>query len=249
MSLPITFYAVAVMAIFFTGLSKSGFGGGLGMMSVPFMSMFVAPQFAAVVMMPILLAMDIIIVWTYRKSWDRKVVLVMLPGALFGLAVGAASFQWMDPDLVRIAIGILALLLVGMYLIGRSLPEVTSQPHAATVFALGSLSGFSSFIAHAGGPPVKGFLLRQNFEKSVFVGTNTVFFFTLNFLKTISYSAMGQFTHESLLTSLVLSPVLVLGVVAGTSLHKHVDQRKFVTVIYGLLFLAGTKLLWDGLMV
>ena len=62
------FYGVAAFSVLLTGLSKSGFGGGLGVMAVPMMSLFVTPQFAAAVMMPILLAMDVLIVWRYRRT-------------------------------------------------------------------------------------------------------------------------------------------------------------------------------------
>ncbi|MEP4194592.1 MAG: TSUP family transporter [Aliishimia sp.] len=74
MELTSAFYVVSILSILLTGISKSGFGGGLGVMSVPLMSLFVAPQFAAAVLMPILLAMDILIVWRYRRTWDRRII-------------------------------------------------------------------------------------------------------------------------------------------------------------------------------
>ena len=100
MELSLTFYVVAGLAVLVTGLSKSGFGGGLGVMAVPTMSLFVAPQFAVAVLMPILLAMDVLIVWRYRKSWSGRVILSLLPGALAGLALGAVFFEYMDADLI-----------------------------------------------------------------------------------------------------------------------------------------------------
>ncbi|NQX75167.1 MAG: sulfite exporter TauE/SafE family protein, partial [Epibacterium sp.] len=84
----LAFYGVAAISVLLTGLSKSGFGGGLGVMAVPMMSLFVTPQFAAAVMMPILLAMDVLIVWRYRRTWDRRIILTLLPAALIGLVIG-----------------------------------------------------------------------------------------------------------------------------------------------------------------
>ena len=114
------------------------------------------------------------------------------------------------------------------------------------VFGLGMLSGFSSFIAHAGGPPVKGYLLAQRLEKSWFVGTNTMFFFSLNFLKTITYGAFGTLTRDSLTLSLGFVPVLLAGVFLGFRLHARVDQAVFVSIVYGFLALTAAKLLWDS---
>ena len=242
----IAFYIVAVMAVLLTGVSKSGFGGGLGVMAVPTMSLFVTPQYAAAIMMPILLAMDLLIVWRYRATWDRRIIFGLLPSALVGLVLGSFSFHFMDADSVKFMVGLLAAFFVAQFLIAR--PGASSQRETPRpiVFSLGALSGFSSFVAHAGGPPVKGYLLRQRLEKSWFVGTNTVFFFTLNFLKTVAYGAFGTLSWESVQISAVLSPMLLLGVILGFRLHKIVDQAVFVKVVYSFLGLTAVKLLYDS---
>ncbi|WP_298938544.1 sulfite exporter TauE/SafE family protein [uncultured Ruegeria sp.] len=242
----VAFYVVAVAAILLTGVSKSGFGGGLGVMAVPLMSLFVTPQYAAAVMMPILLAMDLLIVWRYRATWDRRIIFGLLPAALVGLVLGSLSFQYMDANSVKFLVGLLAAFFVAQFLISRRSNSWQSQTPQPVVFALGALSGFSSFIAHAGGPPVKGYLLRQRLEKSWFVGTNTVFFFTLNLLKTIAYGAFGTLSTASLQISALLSPMLLLGVFLGFRLHKVVDQAVFVKVVYSFLGLTAVKLLYDS---
>ncbi|QBY02552.1 sulfite exporter TauE/SafE family protein [Rhodophyticola sp. CCM32] len=240
------FYAVAVLAIMLTGMSKSGFGGGLGVMAVPLMSLFVTPHFAAAVMMPILLAMDLLIVWRYRSTWDRRLIFGLLPAAFVGLALGSVSFHYLDATTIKFLVGLLAAFFVVQFVASRRVDLSDQRTPLPVVFALGTLSGFASFIAHAGGPPVKGYLLRQQLEKSWFVGTNTVFFFALNFLKTIAYGAFGTLSVTSLQVSAVLSPMLLLGVFLGFRLHTVVDQRFFVNVVYGFLALTATKLLYDS---
>ena len=242
----IAFFVVAVVAIVLTGLSKSGFGGGLGVMAVPLMSLFVTPQFAAAVMMPILLAMDLLIVWRYRATWDRRIILNLLPAALVGLCLGSLSFRYMDANAVKFMVGLLAAFFVLQFVASRRFALSSQRTPRPVVFALGALSGFASFIAHAGGPPVKGYLLREQLEKSWFVGTNTYFFFTLNFLKTIAYGAFGTLSVTSLQISALLSPMLLLGVYLGFKLHPVVDQKIFVKVVYGFLSLAAVKLLHDS---
>ncbi len=246
MDLPVSFYFVAVLAVLVTGISKSGFGGGLGVMSVPVMSLFVAPQFAAAVLMPILLAMDVLVVARYRRNWDRAVLLSMLPGALAGLVVGALVFEWMDADMVRFLIGLLALVFVVQFVVGRRRGVVAAGPRPVGQ-VLGAISGFASFVAHAGGPPVKGYLLRQNLGKTDFVGTNTVFFFILNAIKTVAYGAAGTLDAQSVLVSLGLAPFLFVGVYAGLGLHHLVDQKVFVAVVYLFLTVTAVKLLSDSI--
>lgn len=246
MTLPLSFYLVSAAAIFLTGLSKSGFGGGLGVVSVPALSLFVEPQFAVAVLMPILIGIDVIVVWQYRNSWRREVVSAMIPGALFGLAVGLATFQWMNVDLIRFVVGLLALAFVAQHVLERARTAEHGADGRRGAFVFAAISGFASYVAHAGGPPVKAYLLRQRMDKSTFVGTNTVFFFSMNALKTVSYTFMGLLSFESLMVSLSVSPVLLVGVLAGTYLHKRVDQRFFTALVYGFLTLAGAKLLSDS---
>ena len=247
MDLSISFYLIAVFSVLLTGISKSGFGGGLGVMSVPMMSLFVSPQFAAAVLMPILLVMDILIVFRYREHWSSQVIATMLPGALIGLVLGAFMFRWMDANAIKLIVGILALVFVLQFVVGRYGLRHVRKPSALTGQALGLVSGFASFVAHAGGPPVKGYLLQQNLDKTDFVGTNTMFFFTLNAIKTVAYGSVGTMGMESMLVSLILTPFLFIGVFAGAKLHRFMDQNIFFLVVYGFLALTAAKLLSDSI--
>ncbi len=242
----VEFYLVAAFAVLMTGVSKSGFAGGLGVLAVPLMSLFQTPQVAVTVMMPILLVMDCANIWNYRHSWSWTYVKSLLPGALCGIVVGAFTFQWMDPALLKLAIGGMALLFVLQFACAQMIGRPTGDSSRVVVFSLGALSGFASFVAHAGGPPVKGYLLSRGMEKSLFVGTNSVFFFALNLIKTFSYLALAQYSHETLTASLLLTPFLVLGVLLGFRLHHLISQLLFTRIAYLFLALAGTKLLWDG---
>lgn len=247
MDLPLSFYMITALSIFLTGLSKSGFGGGLGVMAVPMMSLFVPPQFAAAVMMPLLLAMDMLIIWRFRRSWDRGVILSLLPAACIGLLLGRMTFEHMDANIIKLLIGLLAAFFVVQFLLGRGAQPRSIPGGKPMVWLLGLISGFSSYIAHAGGPPVKGYLLRQQLEKSAFVGTNTVFFFTLNFIKTVAYGASGTLSQASLTVSALLAPILVVAVLVGSALQSRIDQQLFVKFVYGFLALTAAKLLTDSL--
>lgn len=242
----VEFYLVAAIAVVMTGISKSGFAGGLGVLAVPLMSLFQTPQVAVAVMMPILLAMDCANIWNYRKTWSWRYVRSLLPGALCGIALGALTFRWMEPAVLKLAIGAMALIFVAQFVHAQLMKQRAGDANSVVVFSLGALSGFASFVAHAGGPPVKGYLLSRGMEKSLFVGTNSVFFFALNLLKAVSYLALAQYSQATLTASLLLTPFLLLGVLLGFRLHRLVSQTFFTRIAYIFLALAGAKLLWDG---
>ena len=63
------FYAVAIPAVVFLGLSKGGFSG-IGMVSTPLVALVMPPLEAAAILLPILLVQDAVSVFVYRCVWD-----------------------------------------------------------------------------------------------------------------------------------------------------------------------------------
>ena len=239
------FLVLAVGAILVTGLAKSGFGGGLGVLAVPLMALVIPPVQAAAILLPILCLMDAFNIWYYRKDWDRRNIQILLPAGLIGVVIGTFTFQYLTDDHIRIIVGIIAVTFAVSFFWQRK----DAPPRKADV-ARGSfwgvIAGFVSFGVHAGGPPANVFLLPQRLHKTIFVGTMVVLFTTLNYVKLIPYWFLGQLDTGNMLTSLVLAPVGPLGVYLGLKLHKRVSDAWFYPVCYLLLFVTGAKLLWDG---
>jgi len=240
------FITAALFAVLITGISKSGLGGGLGQLSVPIMAVFISPVAAAAIMLPILCAIDLFNIWGYRKEFHRNNLLAVLPGAVIGISIGALTFSHLDDNAIRLMLGGLSLVFALTYFVQQA--PVSSETRWGRLFGAvcGALAGFTSFVAHAGGGPVKMFLLPQRLDKRVFVGTNVYFFFIVNQVKIWPYLWLGQFSTDNLNTSLVLMPAVPLGVWIGWKLIKYIDAETFYKVCYILLFVAGIKLIYDG---
>lgn len=239
------FYALAVPAVMIAGVSKGGFGSGVGIMAVPLMALRVPPPQAAAIMLPILVAMDITGYWAYRKTFHAGHLKVLLPAAALGIGVGWATFGFLDAARVRLLIGVIAVAfpLVHWFDLRPSRPSRVPRLWGSV---WGIVSGFTSFLAHAGGPPVNVYLLPLRLEKKQFVGTTVMFFTAVNALKLIPYGQLGQFHVENLLTSAVLLPLAPLGIWLGIWMQGRVADVAFYRVCYVCLFLTGLKLLWDG---
>ena len=239
------FYAAAVPAVLTAGISKGGFGGGVGFVSVPLIALVISPIQAAAVMLPILCLMDLFGIWAYRATWDRRNVSIMVPGALAGIAVGAFTFRYLDDDLVRLMIGAIAVVFALHYWFGGATARRQRQPSVALGSLWSVVAGFTSFVAHAGGPPVQVYLLPQRMDKTLFVGTTVVFFLVVNYAKLVPYAMIGQFSAENLWTALVLAPLAPVGMWLGIRLHGVVSQALFYRLCYGALTITGAKLIWD----
>lgn len=243
------FYLVAVPAVLVAGISKGGFGGGLGIVAVPMLALAIGPVQAAAIMLPILCAMDVFGLIAYRRRADWTNLLRLVPGAMIGILIGAVTFRWFDADAVRLTIGLIAVLFTLQHWTGFGPRRPSDRPPGPSHLrggAWGSVAGFTSFVAHAGGPPVQFYLLPQKIDKTLYVGTTVWFFFAVNYVKLVPYTMLGLFSAENLATSLVLLPLAPIGIWAGVRLHGLVSQRLFYRIAYGLLMLTGLKLCWDG---
>lgn len=229
-----------------TGISKSGFGGGLGVLAVPLLALFVSPLQAAAIMLPILCVMDVINVWVYRKSWDRPNIAILLPASLVGVAVGALTFRYLSDAHIRIIVGAIAVSFSIRFLLQRKQVE-RRGPGVARGSFWGLVAGFVSFGVHAGAPPANVYLLPQRLDKTIFVGTLVVLFAVINYVKLIPYALLGQLNTTNMLTALALVPLIPVGTWLGIKLHHRIPERPFYIVCYLLLTIMGAKLLYDGI--
>lgn len=241
------FYVVAIPAILLVGISKGGFGGGVGLIGTPMVALVTTPTRAAAILLPILCAMDIVGVIAYRRSWDPVNMRILVPGSVIGILLGTATFRFLDENLIRLLIGALALAFVLRYWLAKGPVSEPTAPNRRAGSLWAALSGFTSFVAHAGGPPLSVYLLPQNMDKTLFVGTTVIYFTFVNYLKLIPYGFLGQFSGENLLTSLLLSPLAPLGMWMGIWLHQRINERLFYQSVYLMLAAVGLKLLYDGL--
>jgi uncharacterized membrane protein YfcA len=241
------FYLLAVPAILMTGISKSGFGGALGGLSVPLMALAVAPDVAAGIMLPILCVMDIIGLRYFTRSVDRRNLRIMLPGALLGIGMGTLCFGLLDVRWLLLLVGLVAMGFPLLNWSGLSRRTTASSPSVLRGMFWSSLSGFTSFICHSGGPPLLAYLLPQRLERQVFVGTTVMFFLVVNYVKLVPYYFLGQLQVTNLMTSLVLLPLAPLGIYLGVWLNRRCSNETVYRAANVFLFATGIKLVHDGI--
>ncbi|QUF68486.1 sulfite exporter TauE/SafE family protein [Vibrio fluvialis] len=238
----IWFYLAAIPAVFFYGMGKGGVGGILGMLSVPLMAMSVSPVQAAAILLPLLCGMDLMALFYHRKNCNYAELKVMMPFAVLGVMAASYFMGSLPTHIVELMIGGLALTFLGQKLLLKQ----SGSPNRIKGYALNLLSGFSSTIAHAGGPPASMYLLPKKLPKEQLIGTSVVFFAGLNFVKLVPYSYMGQLDTQNLMTSLVLVPIAFIGVRTGVWLVNIISQELIYKISYSVLFITAIKMLYSG---
>lgn len=241
------FYAAAIPAVFLVGMSKGGFGGTLAMLGVPLMALVISPIQGAGIMLPILIVMDAVALFAYRGTFDRQSLIILMPAGILGIGIGWATAAYVHEDFITLMVGVIALLFVANYLYKGKQAHVPAQHNRLKGYFWGTVSGFTSFVSHTGGPPYQLYMVPLRLVPTLFAGTGAIYFATLNFLKLIPYFMLGQFDTTNLETSAVLLPIAPVATLTGVWLVRVVDPGFFYRIIYILMGVIGVKLVYDGL--
>jgi uncharacterized protein len=240
------FYAVTIPAVLLLGISKSGFGAGFGSLAVPMMALAVSVPEAAAILMPILFVMDVLGMAAFRKDFDFKLLKFLIPFGMLGIVIGALLFKILNAHTVAAMVGGFTLLFLAQRLLFPPKPDSAPPPRWVGAI-LTTTSGFTSFIAHAGGPPISAYVIPLNLSPIKYTATMAFFFFVVNLSKWIPYGMLGLLDVRNMATSLVLLPLAPIGVWFGVRMARRISQVLFYRFLYAGMFLTGVKLLWDGL--
>lgn len=242
------FYLVAVPAVIIMGLSKGGLAG-IGVLALPLMTLAVSPMQGAAIMLPILIVQDIVGVWAFRKTIDRRNLYILLPSAAFGVAIGYLLAAQMPDAIIAMVVGIISIVFGArrFYLDTRLTPPPARSADVLPGLFWGACCGFTSMISHSGAPPFQVYVLPQKLPHDIFIGTSAVVFAVINWMKVVPYFALGQFTPDNLTTAAILFPLAFASTWAGVFLVRRIGGKTFYLVAYALLILLGIKLIYSAL--
>ncbi len=240
------FAATALVAVSLLGLSKGGFFG-LGVMGLPLLALFIPPLQAAAILLPTLLAQDVLTVWTYRRTWSAKNLQIMIPSMAAGIAIAYLFAAALSAAHIRLAVGAIIGVFVLRHWLGMRFDRLAPRPNTATGIAFGVIGGFTTMLANAGGPAWQMHLLPQKLEKFTYVGTITMMFAASNVMKLPAYGALGQLTLDNLATGAMLLPAAMAANYAGIWLVRRTPAELFFRIAYVLMFFISIELIRGAL--
>ncbi len=243
----ILYYICAAIAVIMTGLAKGGFAG-VGAVSMPLLALRGDPLAAAAILLPILIVQDAISIFSYWRNINKRIVFIMLPSMALGVYLGFLFADALPRQYIMGMVGIIALSFGAHNLWKKRSrkPQTATKGHPVLGLVSGVVTGFTSQIAHAGGPPFHVWVLPQKLHRDVLVGTKAICFGFLNWIKVPAFFALGQMTTQNLKTSAILLPLAIAATFFGVYLVKRVETEKFYTIIYILMCLLGMKLIYEG---
>jgi uncharacterized protein len=243
---------MAALAVLFIGLSKAGFGGGLGMLTTPlcvlaFSASGKPPSFAIGVLLPLLCAGDLFSLWHYWGKWERRNLKFLLPGVIAGVLVGVQLVAVLSPRQLNFSIGVLAVAFVVFQFVKERVfaAEGAFAPNHAIGIPCGIGAGITSSVAHGAGPLIAVFLIPQRLPKEVYVSTHVLLFTCINLIKLPFFFLNHIITPDTLRTSTTLLALVPLGVWLGVWLNRRFSEQQFVQAVYSLTLLAGLQLIFN----
>lgn len=241
------FWISAIAGVFMVGIAKSGFGGGVGAVATPLVALTIPVAEAAAILLPILIVADFFASRHYFKDADWSLLRFLLPCATFGILLGWLFFQQFSDNepVLKLGIGLISILFVLYQMFGALFLRSEERWIPKNRFGLfmGTIAGFTSTLAHVGGPPLAIFLLLKQIPRKAYVGTMVLFFTIANLIKLIPYSWLGLLRIGNVGVTLLLLPVVVVGVQVGAWLNGRIDEVWFNRIIYTLLFITGVQLI------
>jgi uncharacterized membrane protein YfcA len=244
----LAFFICAILSVLVVGISKSGFGAGLGILSLPLMASQSSINEALAILLPLLIAIDLVGLRRFIRNANWRILKLILPPAMLGLLLGMIFFTSITPQVLTLSIGIFTLLFLIQNLAMEYFDAKEAKPYPWLGRAMGLTSGFTSFVAHIGGPPITVFMLRERLLPMVYTSTLGVFFTFVNFGKLGPYAYLNLLNFEQLATSVLLLPCVPIGVYSGFYMAKRISMKWYYRIVRFFLLVASVKLIADGLL-
>ena len=249
---------LAALAVLFIGVSKAGFGGGLGMLTTPLCVLAFGAKDAIGILLPLLCAGDAFSLYHYWGKWERKNLKFLLPGVVVGVFIGVQLVGKFSARELNVAIGGLAVLFVVFQLVKEKIfrAEGAFAPNHAIGVPCGVAAGVTSTFAHGAGPVVSVFLIPQQMPKEFYVGTTVLVFTWINWIKLPFFcvdraavplpwlTERALINQDTLLKSLAFLPLIPIGVWLGVWLNRKFSERVFLKFVYVSTFLTGLELIF-----
>ena len=138
-------------------------------------------------------------------------------------------------------------LFAGHYFFFKKNKEAKSEKNLLKGGICSTVAGFTSFSVHAGGTPTSIYLLPLRMKKEIYVGTRIIFFTFVNLIKLPLYINLSMMNFETFKQSLILFPVALIGILIGYQLLRIIEEKLFYNILYALIFITSSKLIFDFL--
>ncbi len=226
---------------------KGTIGFGFPLIAVPLLATVLGPRVAVpMIAIPTLLS-NLIVAAHRRSAGGAGAHVAVLAGLLVGTVAGALLITVLDPRVLSVLVGGIALLYVVATAFRLTVLVPVSVGRRVGPFvglAAGVMGGATGIFA----PLLASYLHMLQLAKREFVFWITVMFTVSNIAQVASYLRLGLYAGPVLGTSLLACLPMALGTWLGLVLQDRLNQEVFSRIVLAIVALASLNLLLRGLL-
>ncbi len=214
-------------------------GFGCTVLALPFAIMLIGTKQAVPVLLflALLLVIYIVAVDYKRIVWKEFFKIVFFVG--LGLPFGIFTFGYFDERILRSILGVFMILVALRGLLSFVIRTNEYRLPAWLLRVLLMLGGFIHGAFSSGGPLVVIYASKALPNKSEFRATICMLWLSINSVMFAQSLISGRMTPAIWEIIAVCLPFLLVGALAGNWAHRHIEDRYFSQIVYGVLLVAG----------
>ena len=212
-------------------------GFGFSVLATPFLLLVYPPAEAIQINIALSILISVLLMPKLVADIDRPLLRRLVGGGLVGAPIGIGIYILADPELLRLAIGLLLLVFTGFIL-----RDVRFGRSRSRDVLTGGVSGALSSGLGMPGPPLMIYFAGANLPPATLRSTTLVCFLVSYSISLILQIAAGSSSLQVLRAAALLVPATAAGVVVGQVLFRRIDATSFMKLLYGLLIVTGTYL-------
>jgi len=236
---------IVAIVVLLIGISKSAFAGALGVFAVPLLMIKFSAIEAIGLMLPLLIIADVMTVKGFWKQWDLALLKSLIPGALIGIVTANLLIDIINADDLRFIIALICIVFALKNILFKQI-QLHMLNNKVGAYIMSGLSGISSTLVHAGGPPLIIYFSAIGLAPSKFVATAAIFFAFMNLVKLIGFISLGFLTTDLVLTALTFIPLAFVGHWLGIKINNNLDKVMFLKIMNYLLLVLGGWLIFTS---
>jgi len=235
-----TIFLLAGLIFLFAGIVQGLTGFGAGLLAIPLLCLIMDVKLAVSLCIISTLIITTTMAYDLRRYLDYRKILPLLVGSLPGIFIGTLLLKIVDPNLIKLLLGIF---LIGISCFNLVFKSQAINPPVVWGYLAGFLSGVINAAVAAGGPPAIIYTTLHDWKKEEMKATLTGFFLLNGYLTAGVHAATGMIDMTTLSYFAVTLPFVLAGTALGSRVTGRINRRRYLQIVYGLLMALGVLML------